>query len=296
MAERDDERIHTEGDAVTGGRAGVRERLTGRRARAALGIAVAVVLVAFGVPAYLGNRSDFFSRVESMQAKYEPWAVSTHAEAGCADCHVPPRMLAQAAHRVRMIGVFYASLVSPSAGAGLFPRPTNDACLVCHSDLRTVSPKGDLKIPHRAHVTILEMDCVACHDYLVHEPNDKGTHVPTMAGCLSCHDGDTAKDACWACHTDKAAPETHRSDDWLVVHGDAEPDEVCLGCHQWREDWCVDCHSRRPQSHGADWRSVHGDRVAIHRGCEACHDGPFCVRCHGEVPRLNFDPALAPVR
>jgi uncharacterized Fe-S cluster protein YjdI len=54
----------------------------------------------------------------------------------------------------------------------------------------------------------------------------------------------------------------------------------------------VDCHADRPQSHGDDWRAVHGERVAEHRSCEACHIGAFCVRCHGEVPRLNYDPAL----
>lgn len=294
MTDQEHESTSTASGGPRGRRGGLRAILAGWRARVALGLAVALLLL--GVPAYLGNRSGFFAGVEAMAPKYDPWAVSTHAEAGCADCHVSPQVLAQAAHRVRMIGVFYASLVSPTAGSDLFPAPDNESCLVCHSDLRTVSPKGDLRIPHRAHVSILEMDCVTCHEYLVHELSAKGTHAPTMVGCLSCHDGDTAKDACWACHTEKAAPETHRSPEWLIVHGDAERDEVCLGCHQWKDNWCADCHSRRPQSHGSDWRAMHGERVAEHRGCEACHDGTFCVRCHGEVPQLNFDPTLAPVR
>jgi hypothetical protein len=36
--------------------------------------------------------------------------------------------------------------------------------------------------------------------------------------------------------------------------------------------------------------------VARHRNCEACHAAPFCTRCHGELPKLNLDPALKLVR
>ncbi len=110
-----------------------------------------------------------------------------------------------------MVGEFYLSLVLRSESPSVFATPTNEACLECHNDLRSVSPKGDLQIPHRAHVTILKMECVECHDYLVHELNPSGKHLPTMAGCLRCHDGDTAKDTCTACHTQKAAPDSHQA-------------------------------------------------------------------------------------
>lgn len=253
----------------------------------ALALAVLVVL-----PAVLSGQASFFARYPGLEAHYEPWSTSTHLEAGCSGCHVRPTLPAQVLYRVRMVGVFYASLVSRSTVPSVFDTPTNEACLDCHSDLRSVSPAGDLQIPHRAHVSVLNMRCVECHDYLVHELSPAGTHTPPMIGCLTCHDGDRAKDACTACHTAKAAPETHSSPEWLIVHGDHADDPECVDCHQWRDDWCVDCHSERPSSHGTDWRANHGARVAVHRGCEACHRGEFCVRCHGEVPSLNLDPAL----
>lgn len=268
-----------------------------RRMFVRAGIALAAVAVLVVLPGILASQPGFFARYPALNEKYEPWATSTHLEAGCEGCHVRPGVVPRTLYRARLVGEFYLSFAARSRSPKLFATPTNEACLTCHSDLRSVSPKGDLQIPHRAHVSILNMECVECHDFLVHELSPEGKHTPPMAGCLErCHDGDAAKNTCTACHTDKAAPETHRAADWPVIHGDKADDPECDSCHKWTEDWCVDCHVRRPRSHGDDWRAVHGERVAVHRGCEACHEGPFCVRCHGEYPQLNLDPDLKLVR
>lgn len=258
-----------------------------RRLAIAAGIVAAVLLAG-----YVGGLPAFAGRVPVLAASYRTWSGSTHAEVGCSACHARPGNLSQASFRAVVLGESAASLVDSSKGRSAFFSPSNEACLVCHSDLRTVSPKGDLQIPHRAHVTVLEMRCVECHAYLVHDKSPEGKHVPPMAACLKCHDGDTAKDDCGACHTAKAAPETHRTADWLVVHGQASLGQDCDRCHKWASRWCADCHSQRPKSHGNDWRQVHGARVAEHRNCEACHAGSFCTKCHGTVPQLKFDPAL----
>ncbi len=262
------------------------------------GAALVALLLLIVLPAYLSMQPGYFGRYPSLADKHGPWKTSAHAEVRCEQCHVPPKLLAQTAYRARMVGEFYVSLVSRSGVPAVFGKPTNAACLSCHYDLRTISPKGDLQIPHKAHVNILKMRCVECHGYLVHEKSPEGKHTPRMADCLRCHDGDTADNACTSCHTEKAAPATHRAANWKVVHGtDASaPGAKCADCHKFTDKWCADCHSRRPQSHTKDWRSVHGKQVAKHRNCEACHAASFCVRCHGEVPSLNYDPALKPVQ
>lgn len=256
-----------------------------------VGMVVLAVLALVVGPAYLTSRSGYFAQFPGLADQYKPWSTSSHLEAGCEGCHIRPDVFSRAKYRARMVGEFYLSLVSAHE-PDVFGKPTNRACVACHSDLRTVSPKGDLQIPHRAHITLLKMKCIACHDYLVHEKSPEGKHTPPMAGCLRCHDGDTAKDSCTACHTEKAAPLTHRAKDWSIVHAQEAKDPRCNSCHKWTANWCADCHSRRPKSHGDDWRAVHGLRVKTHRGCEACHAAPFCVRCHGEVPALNFDPTV----
>ena len=257
-----------------------------------VGIVVLAVLV-FGVlPGYLASRPGFFARYPSLSEQYVPWSTSPHVGVGCEGCHISPTPLARAAFRARMVGEFYLSVAAGSREPDYFERPENEACLECHTELRTSSPKGDLQIPHRAHITILEMDCVECHNYLVHDFSPEGKHAPTMVGCLRCHDGDTARDDCVACHTEKAAPTSHAAADWLIVHAAQAADPECVTCHKWKEDWCADCHRDLPQSHGTDWRAVHGERAGEHRNCEACHVTDFCVRCHGEVPQLNYDPTL----
>lgn len=255
-------------------------------------IAGAIVLALVVLPGYLSSRPGFFGRYPSLATEHTGWSTSSHLGVACERCHVSPTPVARATYRVRMVGEFYMSLVARDRTPDLFGRPTNAACLECHSELRTSSPKGDLQIPHRAHITVLKMECVQCHDYLAHELSPDGAHAPTMAGCLKCHDGDTAKDACTACHTEKAAPASHTSSDWLEVHAAQSDDPQCAGCHKWTEDWCVDCHRDRPVSHASDWRATHGERVATHRSCEACHRQAFCVECHGDLPALNYDPSL----
>lgn len=255
-------------------------------------LAVTAILVLVVVPGVLAYRSEFFARYPALETRYRTWAISTHAEAPCRSCHLRPAPLAEAVYPVRLLGAFYVSLVSRTNPPNVFASPTNEACLSCHSDLRSVSPKGDLQIPHKAHVNVLEMRCVQCHKYLVHERSHEGKHDPPMRLCLECHDGDTAEDACTACHTSKAAPRSHTRTDWLVVHPVESTTQDCASCHGWREDWCVECHRDRPRSHGNDWRAVHGNGLDKHRSCEACHKPSFCVRCHGVYPARGIDPGL----
>jgi len=253
--------------------------------------AIVVVALVVALPAFISSRPSYFDRYPELDTAYGTWSESTHAEVDCEECHVPPNELARVGYRLLMVGQVYTSVFRP-APPDVFRTPTNEACLACHNDLRTVSPEGDLQIPHRAHVTILEMECVECHNFLVHEESPSGGHTPEMEDCLECHDGDRARDNCTACHTEKAAPATHADKNWLVVHPDDADNPECAECHDWSGNWCVQCHESRPASHGNDWRATHGANVDAHRNCEACHVGDFCITCHGVVPQLNFDPNL----
>ncbi len=271
----------------------VLERMSPARRRLLLRLSVAALVVAVlvVVPGYSALQPGFYKRYAGMTDEYEAWRTSNHAKVACRSCHVRPGF-ARVGHSARMLGEFYLSRMWPSRTPSVLTTPTSAACSDCHFDLRTVSPSGDLLIPHRAHVEILKMDCVACHNYLVHEANPEGKHTPRMVACLECHDGEAAKNACTACHTEKAAPENHQSPQWVIVHADEQAKTDCEQCHGWTEDWCADCHSRRPRSHVEKWRSKHKLQVEKRRNCEACHEAAFCVRCHGEVPALNFDPTL----
>jgi hypothetical protein len=267
-----------------------------RRLLLRLGAALLAVTLLALVPGYIASQPSFLQRYPYLGGEYRTWSTSVHAKVACQRCHVRPELTAQAGYSLRMLGAFYISLALPNSKLAEFGKPTNEACSDCHTDLRTVSPLGDLNIPHRAHVSVLKLACVRCHAYLVHATSPEGKHTPPMAACLTCHDGRQAKNACATCHTDKAAPASHRSPDWVVVHAQRQQGGDCAKCHKWRADWCAECHARRPGSHTDKWRSTHGEKVKTHRDCEVCHDGRFCVRCHGEVPTQNLDPALKLVK
>ena len=274
-----------------------RSMTAGRRrfiVRAAIAAGLIVLLAI--VPAYIASQPGFMRRYSHFAPEYQTWATSVHAQVACQSCHVAPNVFAQAAYSARMLGEFYLSIVNPSRQPALFPKPTNAACQSCHADLRTVSPSGDLNIPHRAHVSVLKLECVKCHGYLVHTKNSAGKHTPSMATCLTCHDGRQAKNACSTCHTNKRLPENHRAANWVVVHPQMQAQVDCKSCHQWTADWCAKCHATRPKSHTADWRTKHAQQVKTRRNCEACHEAAFCTKCHGEVPQLNFDPSLKLVK
>jgi hypothetical protein len=269
-----------------------------KRRRSILIAAVAAVLIVFFIaaPMYLALQPKFMQRYTHFTGHYESWSTSVHAKAACQRCHVSPSWTAQSVYGVRMLGEFYLSLVSPSRQPKLFPLPTNAACRSCHDNLRTISPSGDLNIPHRAHVDVLKMPCVECHSTLVHKENHLGNHRPSMATCLKCHDGKQAKSECSACHTNKNLPLNHRAADWVVIHPEMQTKVDCKACHQWTAHWCAECHAKRPKSHAANWRAKHGQVVKVRRNCEACHAPTFCVKCHGTVPQANFNPSLKLVK
>lgn len=255
--------------------------------------AALVVLVTVIVPGYYASQPAFLTRFPSLAAEHETWAGSVHNGVACQKCHVRPGIGPQTQYSAKMLGEFYLTMVLRDREPKLLKTPANASCgsTMCHFQLRTVSATGDLRIPHRAHVNALEMKCVTCHEFLVHELSPEGKHKPRMTACLSCHNGQTAKNGCTTCHTDKAAPEGHQAKDWVVVHASRQAQEDCKSCHAWVEDWCVECHTRKPASHTAKWRSEHGAVVKDRRNCDACHTGDFCERCHGEVPRINIETA-----
>lgn len=267
-----------------------------RRLAVRLWIAVAAGVLLLAIPTAIATQPKFLQRYSHYGPQYTTWSTSVHAQVACQRCHVRPGFVGQAVYDVRMLGEFYLSTVMPARQPALLTKPANSACLSCHYDMRTVSPSGDLNIPHRAHVNVLKMDCVTCHTYLVHETSPEGKHVPRMATCLTCHDGKKAKNACSTCHTNKRIPESHRQANWLAIHPQMQAKLNCKQCHQWTANWCADCHARRPKSHTVDWRAKHGAAVKVRRSCEACHAGPFCIRCHGVVPKLNANPSLTLVK
>lgn len=250
------------------------------RLLAVAAVALAVVLAAV-VPVVSMLQPGYYRRYADLAQRMDHWQNSTHSRISCAQCHIEPGIGGFSAFAVNAIPAFYSQLGSGPDATNLLKPPSKAACHKCHTGYRSVSPSGDLLIPHRAHVEVLDMQCVTCHKNLVHSLNKRGFNRPEMELCLQCHDGDTASNVCAGCHTRKNAPETHSQPDWLQLHGKAASEE-CASCHDWTPDYCTQCHEQRPASHVGNWKTGHAASAQTRGdGCLVCHDRKeFCDRCH----------------
>ncbi len=134
------------------------------------------------------------------------WQVGPHSQVSCVQCH----------GRVDLARYVFASATNhyrqPIESVQKVPTA---ACLSCHRFDRQVTPTKDLVIQHSFHVK-LNLDCVSCHEYLVHGqpghntrlvPADFSQRVP-MARCRTCHNGSMAPGECTTCHADASQPQT----------------------------------------------------------------------------------------
>ena len=245
---------------------------------------IALVFIALvGLPVFSTLQPGYYERYTDLAGRMEGWRTSTHARIPCGDCHVEPGVVGFLAFTAKSIPAFYSQLARGPRPDNLLNVPGREACQECHTSYRQVSSSGDLLIPHRAHVEVLEIDCAVCHVSLVHSPNERGFNVPEMKGCLdACHDGEQATTECVACHTRKQVPDDHLNEDWLEVHSERTETTDCGECHAWSPDYCAECHAERPASHSGNWKKLH-QYPALQRGetpCATCHEREFCLECH----------------
>jgi len=247
---------------------------------AAIGL-VALVVFLLVLPVFSTLHPNYYRRYPGLGERMDNWAHSTHSKVGCSGCHVDPGARGFLTFAARSIPAFYSQLFQGASSTNLLRAPDREACQKCHTTYRTVAPSGDLRIPHRAHVVVLGMECKTCHKNLVHSPNRRGFNRPEMEDCLTCHDGDTASNECSDCHTDKAAPENHAQKNWPEIHGQMAEKIDCAKCHDWTPDYCENCHKQRPASHTATWKTDHASHAKTRgKGCLVCHDEEFCKECH----------------
>jgi hypothetical protein len=247
----------------------------------AIGVGVALV-VALVLPVFSTLQPAYYRRYPALGQRVDNWSKSTHSKISCVQCHVNPGVGGYLSFAARSIPAFYSQLFQGPNTTNLFQPPSKKACQKCHTNYRSVSPSGDLLIPHRAHVEVLGLECVVCHKNLVHAPNKRGFNRPEMQTCLQCHNGDKASDKCVDCHTRKETPPTHKQPNWLEIHGQRTDFQECGTCHNWTPAYCAACHAKRPASHVGNWKKNHGPEAKERgEGCLVCHGGEkFCKQCH----------------
>jgi hypothetical protein len=253
------------------------------RKRAVIGMLLGALLVALLVlPGVSTIQPQYYERYPQLRDAITHWEDSTHSRMSCLSCHVEPGVWSHLVFGFESVPAFYSQLVTGPRATNLLGAPSTEACLKCHTLARSVSADGDVLIPHRAHIEILEIECVACHVELVHYENELGLNRPPMTMCMeSCHDGERAGDECEKCHTRKNVPEDHLQPQWLEIHREESDKQDCGTCHAWTTDFCDQCHQERPRSHEGNFKKLHAQRAADNsEGCTFCHEEQYCLRCH----------------
>jgi hypothetical protein len=242
-----------------------------------------IVLVLLGLPVYSTVQPTYYERYPQLQARIAAWKLSTHGKIACYQCHMDPGVAGFLVFAAKSIPAFYSQLIFGPRTQNLLSTPDTAACQKCHTGYRTVSPAGDLLIPHLAHVEVLHIQCPVCHKNLVHSLNSQGFNAPEMQTCLNlCHNGKTATNQCVKCHTRKQVPPGHLKPDWLTIHSTMVGKINCGQCHAWSPNYCKECHSHRPPTHIGNWKYNHqfeAKRLGT-KGCLFCHGQAFCNRCH----------------
>ncbi|MDD9943253.1 MAG: hypothetical protein OXU20_19595 [Myxococcales bacterium] len=174
-----------------------------------------------------------------------------------------------------------------------------------------------LRFSHVRHAKHTQQSgqCSGCHP----AGPDGARQMPTMDGCLRCHDGAAAADRCGLCHVAKPdgrlRTRFHGGDrltprgpllgmahdrDWLVRHRwvGADHGTVCAACHTERD--CESCHDgRRPprRLHPNDFITLHPQQARRNASrCTSCHTVQrFCSECHARLGiALGAAPEVAP--
>ncbi|MFT0875846.1 DmsE family decaheme c-type cytochrome [Rhodopseudomonas sp. G2_2311] len=152
------------------------------------------------------------------------------------------------------------------------------ACVNCHTVMRKVSPRNQLK-------TVQVMDtCFQCHKDRKAQVQ-RSSHMPireTKITCVNCHNPHgsatekllreaTVNDTCYTCHADKRGP-------FLFEHPPVR--ENCLNCHEphgsnhesllivARQRLCQQCHTNPHNQPGLPTSA----RWAVGNACQNCHN------------------------
>lgn len=258
------------------------------------------------------STTAFCTVCHSEQFAKETTAKSSHKNLECGDCHTPHSLVGKIYQKITVL----PDIIPEITGHYEIPKIpkklanldiTDKSCRYCHSpETRNFTLSGDLILDHVKHSKIhpqkpLEIvvagvttatitfngneGCIYCHFNVAHA-KEKIDYRPRMTFCMrNCHNNEIAPDKCDLCHTNKPLPPSHKAKDWYEVHGERAAVEDCVPCHGWVEDYCSECHKKRPKSHDKLWRSTHKTEARRDpSGCAACHEAKFCLKCHGISP------------
>lgn len=195
------------------------------------------------------GKPSFCIKCHEMMPEYQTWQASAHNRLECIVCHRDQSYL-RSLQPKHLKNDYLLPLELES------PIP-DSICEACHTQARTITPSGDIIVPHDKHLA-QGVTCVRCHAGVAHgQITERQITIDgdferwnTVAGranmawpyrtvgmseCLECHQERDAPLDCKACHQRIVEQETHQAEGWLMQkeHGQAAFQNVneCDKCH-----------------------------------------------------------------
>lgn len=258
-----------------------------------------VVLLSVLVPAgaalaflaiQVSSQPRFCGGCHYMTPYYESWKTSTHKDATCVECHIPPGLRSEFRKKyeaLAMVARYFTGTYSTNPWAEV----DDASCLRsgCHAKRLLLGKEvfQGILFDHQPHLMEMRrgkrLRCTSCHSQIV-----QGRHIAvTPSTCFLCHFKGVALNEgmgrCTLCH---AVPEKTITTAGLAFqHGDVKRFGMqCTACHQGvvkgdgevLRERCYTCHND-PQ------------RLALFDNVELLHEKHVtehkveCLHCHMEI-------------
>ncbi len=185
--------------------------------------------------------------------------------------------------------------------------PAFEVCSDCH-DPGEVPDPGKMnpvtayseKFAHAKHLQAGQK-CADCHGNITEDLPRAMYSLPTMVGCMDCHEQKRVSTDCAVCHTEleNLRPISHAAD-FMHNHADLARLEInaisggknCQTCH--KVEYCQDCHEGENLdrlTHPLNYEFTHSlNALGKERECAACHtERQFCVDCHADNQVLPYN-------
>jgi nitrate/TMAO reductase-like tetraheme cytochrome c subunit len=256
------------------------------------------------------SSSKFCSSCHEMKPEYYTWKASSHSEVDCVNCHTGSSKEDYAKAKANgLVQVFKKATNTYTAPIRMPDKIPNSACEKCHNmDARSVSPSGDLIIPHDKH-SEKNIACIQCHNGIAHGKiasrnityktdyskwdkmlgqqimKDTKFQRPTMEKCMDCHKARKVTIECTACHTTGMFPKSHKIADFkFSTHGSTAKNELedCNSCHKYM--------SRKKiagfEKIASYTKFLRNERSVVEPlvASEYAKQNTFCKDCHSQKP------------
>ena len=169
------------------------------------GIGIGALLLVSGFSFWWTSQPSFCAKCHPMTKFVDAWEQSPHKDVSCEQCHLQPGLFGFLGGKIAGLQVVMNYVRGNYEDYSFNAAVSNASCLQCHEsimnqDIHSSGPT-DVRVSHK---DIIEAGakCTSCHNTVAHGdavPFGAQTH-PTMATCLTCHNGQTAPLKCTLCH------------------------------------------------------------------------------------------------